>query len=57
VEVIEYRLKKDTHIWHWAHHCSKWPTFDYELHRGEPTWGEKCEECKQKQTPDDVVEE
>jgi hypothetical protein len=55
--MIEYRLKKDTHVWHWAHHCSKWPTFDYELHRGEPTWGEKCEECKQKQTPEDIVED
>lgn len=55
--MIEYRLKKDTHTWHWAHGCSKWPTFDYEIHRGEPTWGEKCEECKQKQKPEDVVEE
>ena len=55
--MIEYRLKKDTHIWHWAHGCSKWPTFDYEIHRGEPPWGEKCEECKQKQKPEDVVEE
>jgi hypothetical protein len=54
--MIEYRLKNDTDVWHWAHHCSKWPTFDYQVVRGEPTWGKKCEECKQKQTPDDVVE-
>jgi hypothetical protein len=54
--MIEYRLKKDTEVWHWVHSCSKWPTFDYQIVRGEPKWGTKCEECKQKQTPDDIVE-
>ena len=52
--MIEYRLKNNTEVWHWVHSCSKWPTFDYEVVRGEPAWGTKCEECKQKQTPDDV---
>jgi len=54
VEMIEYRKSKDKDVWHWVHSCSKWPTFDYEVIRAEPTWGTKCEECKQKQTPDDV---
>jgi hypothetical protein len=54
--MIDYRLKKDTDVWHWVHGCSKWPTFDYQVSRGEPTWGTKCPECQQKQKPEDVEE-
>jgi len=56
VEMIDYRLKKDTDVWHWVHGCSKWPTFDYQVSRGEPTWGTKCPECQQKQKPEDIEE-
>ena len=54
--MIEYRLKNDTDVWHWAHACSKWPTFDYSVKRGEPNWGKKCPECQEKQKPE-VLEE
>ncbi len=50
----EYRLKKDTDVWHWVRECSKWPTYDYEVLRAEPNWGTKCEECQQKQKPEDM---
>jgi len=52
--MIEYRKSKDKDVWHWVHSCTKWPTYDYEVIRTEPTWGTKCEECQQKQTPDDT---
>jgi len=53
--MTEYRRQNDTDVWHWIRRCSKWPTYDYEVIRAEPTWGSKCEECKAIETPEDLM--
>jgi hypothetical protein len=50
----EYRKSKSSDTWHWVRQCSKWPTYDYDVMRVKPQYDKFCEECKQKETPEDL---
>ncbi|WP_167976369.1 hypothetical protein [Lentzea indica] len=42
------RRRKGSDTWHFCTNCSQWPTSDYETGTG--VSGEKCNECKSKQS-------
>ena len=54
----EYRKASTGDTWHWVRACSNWPTFDYDVLRARPKLESKydrfCDECKQKETPEDL---
>ena len=46
--MAEYRRRKDSDTWHWCKNCSNWPTSNYESRYSKPSYGELCDECKEK---------
>ena len=48
--MAEYRKRKNSDTWHFCGNCTEYPKSDYVTHSGggEPTSGEKCNECKGK---------
>lgn len=51
---MKYRKKKGSDTWHFCGNCTQLPQSDY-VEENDPTSGEKCNQCKSKQSGGDCT--